>query len=159
MATTALAGAIAGVAITLIGALVSRVGPSGNGWSFRGNGALIVAFGVGPAILVGGWTMLVLHARRYPRSLALGIGAGAVGVAIPLLSIIPLVFAGSDVGALAGGIAQLLELAWLLAAPLLAALLPLSIHRDLPGWHVLAGSVLPIALLLGQLLASFFVRS
>jgi hypothetical protein len=143
----------------LIGALVSRFGPSGNGWSFRGNGALIVAFGVGPAVLVGGWTMLVLHARRYRRWLALGVGAGLVGVAIPLLSIVLLVAAGSDVGALAAATAQLLELAWLLGAPVLAAVLPLSGHRDLPGWHVLAGIALPIALLLGQLLASFFAPS
>jgi hypothetical protein len=158
VAVTALAGAGAGVIIALLGALVSRVGPSGNGWSFKGNGALIVAFGVGPALLAGGWTLLVLHARRHRRWLALGIGAGLVGLVMPALSIIPLVALGSDAGAAASGIAQLLELAWVLGAPVLAAVLPLSVHRELRGWHVVAGIALPIALVLGQALASFFVR-
>jgi hypothetical protein len=65
------AGLVAGVVLEVITFLVARYGPSGGGgdgpaWSLRGNGALIIPFGLGPAVIAGGWTSLVLHYRSRP---------------------------------------------------------------------------------------------
>src|SRR5207247_9313968 len=70
--------------------VLARYGPSGGvamPWSFRGNGALIVPFGVGPAFLAGGWTALALHGRSGVRSLAWSVTAGLIGVAVVLASV------------------------------------------------------------------------
>jgi hypothetical protein len=61
------AGPLAGVGLDLLTFAVPRYGPQGGdaaAWSFRGTGALIVPFGLGPAVLAGAWTALVLRARR-----------------------------------------------------------------------------------------------
>ncbi len=161
LGATALGGAIAGVLILLLGDLVSAAGPSGDGWSFRGNGALIVPFGVGPAVLAAGWTMLVLHARSHSRWILLGLASGLLELAIVAVSLVPLFVGGSAAGAIAGSVAQLLQLLWLVGSPVLAALLPITAHplRRVPGWHFVAGVVLPFALIFGMAMAGFFLRT
>ncbi len=46
-------GLLAGIALDLVTYLVARYGPQGDSWSFRGNRALIVPVGLGPAVLAG----------------------------------------------------------------------------------------------------------
>jgi hypothetical protein len=160
LGTTALAGAIAGVLIVLLGDLVSAAGPEGDGWSLRGNGAFIVPFGVGPAVLAAGWTMLVLHARYHSRWILLGLASGLLELAIVAASLVPLFVRGSAAGATAGSIAQPLQLLWLVGSPVLAARLPISAHPQtrVPGWHFAAGVVLPFALIFGAM-AGLFLRT
>jgi hypothetical protein len=52
-------GIIAGVFLDVAAFLVARYGPQADGWSFRGNGALAIPFGLGPALLAGFWAGLV----------------------------------------------------------------------------------------------------
>ena len=66
-------------------------------WSFRGNGALVVPFGVGPAMLAGGWTALVLHGRISLRWLWWSIAAGLTGVAVVLASVAATIFGRLDI--------------------------------------------------------------
>ena len=49
-----LLAATSGVALALLAELLSKSDIGGPGWSLRGNGALIVPFGVGPAVVAGG---------------------------------------------------------------------------------------------------------
>ena len=68
----ALIGLGSGVALWLLTTLLSRSTISGNGWSLAGNGALIIPFGLGPAVVAGGWTAIILRMRGHPRWLQLG---------------------------------------------------------------------------------------
>src|SRR5438552_15922745 len=63
----ALLGLLAGVSLWLLTTLLSRTTISGNGWSLTGNGALIIPFGLGPAIVAAGWTAIILRMRGHPR--------------------------------------------------------------------------------------------
>lgn len=117
---TAVVGLIAGGAISLLAFWVARYGPSGGSWSFKGNGAITVYTAFAP-VMTAGWTALVLHARRHPRWLWLGIAAGLVGLAIALLAaaILPLFGQGAD-----QALTPILYIAlvlWVLVAPLWAA--------------------------------------
>ena len=62
-ARIALVGLGSGIAIWLLTTLLSRSTISGNGWSLAGNGALIVPFGLGPAIVAAGWTAKIGRAH------------------------------------------------------------------------------------------------
>ena len=76
-----------GIALDVLTFVVARYGPSGGDvpWSFRGNGALIVPLGLGPAILAGGWTAVLLHGRRGVRWLTWGVTVFAIGALLVLL--------------------------------------------------------------------------
>jgi hypothetical protein len=112
------AGVIAGMVLDVLTVLVARYGIEGNGWSLRGNGALVVPFGLGPALLTGAWTALVLHGRTRPDWLSRGVGVGVLGAALLAASAVLLILLGS-----AAGVAQgllIATLAWMILAPVLA---------------------------------------
>src|SRR2546423_14712619 len=77
-ARAALIGVGSGIGIWLLTTLLSRTTISGNGWSLAGNGALIIPFGLGPAIVAAGWTAIILPIRGHPRWLQFGAAAGPV---------------------------------------------------------------------------------
>jgi hypothetical protein len=114
-------GAAAGVALGLLTYLLAEQGPEGSGWSLRGNGALIVPFGFGPAVFAAGWTAVAAHFGGRRRWRELGAGAGAIGAALVVLGLLALVF-DSSAGALSAVAATLLGPVWMFAAPALAAM-------------------------------------
>ena len=120
----AAAGITCGLALEALTYWMAGNGPAGQGWSFRGNGALVVPLGVGPALLAGGWTALVLHARGVTGWRILALAAALVGAAPTILSVLLLVTFGTR----AQQISDLLTIpafGWTLLAPLLAAFVPL----------------------------------
>jgi hypothetical protein len=115
-------GLLAGLVLDVLTFLVARYGPSGSdgiAWSFRGNGALIVPLGLGPAVLAGGWSALVLHGRPGVRWLTWGNAAGLIGVAIVLVSAAASM-TGTSVGFSVANALTLANWAWMVAAPALA---------------------------------------
>jgi hypothetical protein len=52
-------GLVGGVIVGAATLALSNADIGGPGWSLRGNGALIVEFALGPAVLAGGWLWLV----------------------------------------------------------------------------------------------------
>jgi len=113
-------GAAAGILLDVATFLVARYGPAADGWSFRGNGALVVPLGVGPAIQAAGWTALVLHYRGVRRWLVLGLAAGLVGIGFVLLGVLALVLFGSASGAALSSALTTVPLGWMVVAPWLA---------------------------------------
>src|SRR2546425_5788904 len=100
----ALAGVIAGIVLWVLTIVLSRSRLSGNGWALSGNGALIIPFGLGPAVVAGGGAAIILRMRGHRRWLGLGIASGLVGLALTaggLLSIIVFGPAARDPGATA----------------------------------------------------------
>src|SRR6202140_3732266 len=96
----AFAGALAGVLLWILTIVLSRSRLAGNALS--GNGALIIPFGVGPAIVAGGWAAIILRMAGHPPWLQLGIGGGLIGLALTagsLLSLIPSGPGAGDAGA------------------------------------------------------------
>src|SRR3954462_10560997 len=86
-------GLILGAALEVLTFVVARYGPSGgdapgNAWSFKGNGALIVPFALGPAVLAGGWTAILLHGRRNVAWLTWGLLVFAFGALVTVLSVV-----------------------------------------------------------------------
>ena len=136
--------------------LLARYGPSGGDrmpWSFRGNGALIVPFGLGPAVLAVGWTALILHGRGGVRWLAWSVGAGLVAVAAVLASVAATVLGRMD---LADRLTYLV-LAMAIVAPSLA----LALQRRAPQVghlrHMIAAMVFVVALVGGFILSGQFL--
>src|SRR5947199_4902832 len=76
----ALIGVGSGIGLWLLTTLLSRSTISGNGWSLAGNGALIVPFGLGPAIVAAGWTAIILRMRGHPRWLQFALASGVIAV-------------------------------------------------------------------------------
>lgn len=154
VAAAALASGIALAALTW---WLARSGPEASGgvpWSLRGNGAIIVPLGIGPALLAGTWTALALHARAARRWAAFGVGAGLVGVALVLAGMLALIGWGSTFsGQVAGNWLFVSVFAWMIVAPLLAVVVRTGGHR--PGWagDVLAG-LLGAVLLIGGCVAT-----
>src|SRR5438093_10829821 len=98
----ALIGLGAGVALWLLTTLLSRSTISGNGWSLAGNGALIIPFGLGPAVVTGGWTAIILRMRGHPRWLQLVFASGLIALVLVVGSVVSLIAFGSphrDAGA------------------------------------------------------------
>src|ERR1700737_1625914 len=93
--SAALVGIIAGVFLDVAAFLVARYGPQADSWSFRGNGALAIPFGLGPALLAGFWAGLVFRYRGFTRWALLGLGAVLVGTAFLLISVLVLVLFNS----------------------------------------------------------------
>jgi hypothetical protein len=123
----ALLGLLAGALIWLATDLVSKSDIGGPGWSLRGNGALIVPFAAGPALLAGGWTGLVLWRRRERRWVEGAALAGTLAAAAGLGgALLPAVLLGlvqpTPEGPELGGPASVLMLASSVAPPLVALL-------------------------------------
>jgi hypothetical protein len=141
-------GVVAGVLLDVTAFLVARYGPQADGWSLRGNGALIVPIGLGPAILAGGWTALASHYRGSPRWLVLGVAAFLVGTGFVVASVLVLVFFGSDAGAASSNALTLLILVWMVIAPWLARFVRTPAQkprRGELGGHVIAGVFFAVA--------------
>ncbi len=143
-----LIGLVAGVALDAVAFLVARYGPEGDSWSLRGNGALIVPIGLGPAILAGGWTALASRYRGSPHWLVLGLAGFIIGTTFVVASVLVLVFFGSDAGAASSNVLTLLILVWMLVAPWLARFVRApgqQVRRGELGGHVIAGVFFAIA--------------
>src|SRR6266581_4103688 len=150
----AVLGLMAGLLLWVLTIVLSRSSISGNGWALSGNGALIIPFGIGPAVVAGGWTAIVLRMRGHPRWLQLGIASGLVGLALTagsLLSLIVFGPAGRDAGATASLFFGFGLYAWLLASVIVAATIraPDPARHGPPFWSIAAILVLPITLIAG----------
>jgi hypothetical protein len=145
-------GLVLGVALDVATFLVARYGPvspDGGPWSFRGNGALIVPFGLGPALLAGGWTAVLLHGRAGVQWLSWGIGVFVLGALLALLSAV-LTIGGY---AVASGLVGLVALLW----PLIAPGVLVIVHRHKAAntlRHALAQAAFTVSGLTGFVVAS-----
>jgi hypothetical protein len=143
-------GLVAGASVSLIAFYLARYGPEGDGWSFRGNGAL-QALTLIPPFLTAGWTALVLRCRSHPAWLGLGLGAGAVGLILAAIgaSLLPILGELGDI--VAGGITLVALAAWTLVAPAIATTFPKSSAGPprAVALHVLAGAALLAAIIAG----------
>jgi hypothetical protein len=150
MAVVAGIGLGGGVLLGILTYVLATAGPSGPGWSLRGNGALIVPFGLGPALLAAEWTAITGHLRSLPNWMTLGLGAGLAGVALVAASLVALAV-GGPVGTAGSAVLSLLAAVWMFVAPLLAALVPAPARgrSDGLGVHLLAALVLAIAVVVG----------
>src|SRR5437870_9253174 len=149
-----LLGVIAGVLLWVLTIVLSRSNISGNGWALSGNGALIIPFGVGPAVVAGGWAAVILRMRGHQRWLQLGIASGLVGLALTagsLLSLIAFGPAGRDAGATASLFFGFLLYAWLLASVIIGAMIraPDPARTGPPLWSIAAILLLPVTLIGG----------
>jgi hypothetical protein len=150
----ALLGVIAGVILWVLTIVLSRSRLSGNGWTLSGNGALIIPFGIGPAIVAGGWAAIILRMRGHPRWLQLGIGSGLVSLALMAGSLISLMAFGPgarDAGATASLFFGFLLYGWLLASAIVAAMIPAPdpARQGPPFWSIGAILLLPVTLIAG----------
>ena len=150
----ALIGLIAGLCLWILTIAVSRAHLSGNGWSLSGNGVLIVPFGIGPAIVAGGWAAVILRMRGHPRWVPLGIGSALVGLALVAASLLSLAAfgpGGRDAGAAASLFFGFVLYGWLLGSAVVAALIPAPDpdRRGPPFWSIAAIALLPITLIAG----------
>lgn len=145
-------GLALGVALNVVTFLVARYGPvspDGAPWSFRGNGALIVPFGLGPALLAGGWTAILLHGRSGVHWLRWGIGVFCLGVLLVVLSAVLTIAGYMLASALTGLLALLL--------PLIAPALLVIVHRRKEAdtvRHAVAQAAFTVSGLTGFVLAS-----
>jgi hypothetical protein len=159
--TVAAVGLLGGVLLEVATFLLARYGPSGGegaSWSFRGNGALVVPFGLGPALLAGGWTAIVLHDRRVRRWLRGGLFAAAAGAVLAVAAAVSVTLP-DGAGVLGIQVFSLLLLAWMIVAPVLAGVWRFGPVAADPGpgrvqEHVIAGVLFLVGLVLGFVLAS-----
>ena len=136
----AIVGLLAGVLLDVATFLVARYGPQAGHWSFRGNGALAVPFGLGPAILAGGWVALVLRYRGFRNWWQLGVATLLIGIGYLALSVIVLFVGDLDL--------MLLIVGWMVIAPVIAGLVRApaqEVRNDLAG-HIGAGTAFAAAL-------------
>ena len=150
----AILGVVAGVLLWVVTIVLGRSNISGNGWALSGNGALIIPFGIGPAVVAGGWTAIVLRMRGHRRWLQLGIASGLVGLALTagsLLSLIVFGPSGRDAGSTASLFFGFLLYAWLLASVIVAAMIraPDPKRSGPPFWSIAAILLLPVTLVAG----------
>jgi len=150
----ALLGVVAGVFLWILTVYLSRSRISGNGWSLSGNGALIIPFGIGPAVVAGGWAAIILRMRGHRLWLELGIGSGLVGLLLTagsLLSLIVFGPAGRDAGATASLFFGFLLYGWLLVSVIVAAMIraPDPARTGPPFWSIAAILLLPVTLIGG----------
>jgi hypothetical protein len=151
---TALFGLVAGLCLWGLTIAVSRGYLSGDGWSLSGNGALIVPFGIGPALVAGGWAGIILRMRDHPRWLVLGIGSALIGLALAGAGLLSLVVFGPkarDAGSTGSLFFGFLLYGWLLGSAIVAALIPAPDpdRRGPPFWSIAAMILLPITLIAG----------
>jgi hypothetical protein len=150
----ALIGLVAGLCLWGLTIAVSRGGVSGDGWSLSGNGALIIPFGIGPALVAGGWAGVILRMRDHPRWLLLGIGSALIGLALTAASLLSLVVfgpRGRDAGATASLFFGFVLYGWLLGSAIVAALIraPDPDRHGPPLWSIAAFALFPISLIAG----------
>ena len=150
----ALIGLGCGVALWLLTTLVSRSTISGNGWSLAGNGALIIPFGLGPAVVAGGWTAIILRMRGHPRWLQLGFASGLIALVLVVGSVVSLIAFGSahrDAGATGSLLFGFVLYGWLLACSIVAVLIPAPdpARSSPPIWSIAAIVLLPATLIAG----------
>lgn len=142
-------GLIAGSLLDVLTYWLARAGPVGDGWSLRGNGALVVPVGLGPAVLAGAWAGLILRYRGAARWLSSGIGATVIGALPAVSSVLVLVIFGSS----AQGVSDFLTLPavlWPALALLLAVIIPLKGGRRGDALvHALAAMAFTIGLVVG----------
>ena len=152
--TTCAAGLFTGAAVSIIAFALARYGPSGDGWSFRGNGALSV-YTLVPALVAAGWTALVLHLRHHRHWLALGAGAGFVGALLAAADAALLPVFGLSGDRIAGPIVLLCLLAWMGVAPALATRVPVPVTAVPPavGRSIVAGAIWVAATAAGLIVA------
>lgn len=141
-------GLVAGVGIDLLTGAVGASDIGGDGWSLRGNGALVVLFAGGTAVLAGGWTALALHAGKEPGWLAMGIGAGLIGLALGASQVLFLALFGGGTGGALAVVSIGAAVLWMLAAPM-AAVFRAREQQSRPAWHLVAAVLLALALLGG----------
>jgi hypothetical protein len=118
LSLTAAIGIAGGAAISLFAFLLARYGPVGDGWSFRGNGAL-AAYSLVPAMVAGGLTALVLRHRGRPW-LAIGLGALLVGAAVAGADAALLPALGRRADETAGPVLLVALATWTVVAPVIA---------------------------------------
>jgi hypothetical protein len=150
----ALLGVIAGVFLWVLTIVLSRSNVSGNGWALSGNSALIIPFGIGPAVVAGGWAATILRMRGHRLWLQLGIASGLVGLALTAGSLLSLIVFGParrDAGATASLFFGFLLYAWLLASVIVAAMIraPDPARTGPPFWSIAAILLLPVTLIGG----------
>ena len=90
----ALIGLVAGLCLWILTIALSRGNVSGDGWTLSGNGALVVPFGIGPAVVAGGWAGIILRMRGHPHWQLLGVGGALVGLALVAASVLCLIVFG-----------------------------------------------------------------
>jgi hypothetical protein len=152
------AGIVAGVLLEVLTFLLARYGPSGGdgaSWSFRGNGALVVPFGLGPAVLAGGWAAIVRHYRGDAQWSTWAVGAGLAG-ALPVLASAVSITLPGPTAVVASQTLFLVVLVWTLVAPILAAVLPARTEQGHRGGlaHLIAAVLLAVALVASFTLAA-----
>ena len=153
-ARAALIGVGCGIGIWLLTTLLSRTTISGNGWSLAGNGALIIPFGLGPAIVAAGWTAIILRMRGHPRWLQFGVASGLIALVLVAGAVLSLVAFGPrrrDAGATGALLFGFLLYGWLLACSIVAVLIPAPdpARKDIPMWSIAAIILLPATLIAG----------
>jgi hypothetical protein len=153
---TGLIALLAGAAISLLAFYVARYGPSGDGWSFKGNGALSV-YAAFPGVLAGGWTALALHARGRRNWLWTGAAAGVAGLLLALIAAAVLPVLGPQADQVITPMALIALVLWMLVAPVLAAMLGARVPIQGAVPHATAGAVWLIAAVLGLVLAGIAV--
>jgi hypothetical protein len=157
VAISTIAALLFGGAISLLAFYVARYGPSGGDWSFKGNGALAVYPAIA-AVIAGGWTALALHARRSPRWLAAGFGAGLVGLALALVAaaVLPVLGVGADMFLTPALLIALVL--WMPIAPVWAALRPRGAAPiDAYGPHVVAAGAWLVAAAVGLIVVGIVI--
>ncbi len=150
----ALSGLVAGLCLWVLTIAVTRSHLSGNGGSLSGNGALVIPFGIGPALVAGGWAAIILRMRDHPRWLRLGIGSALIGLASAVASLLSLVAfgpQGRDAGSTGSLFFGFLLYGWLLGSAIVAALIPAPDpdRRGPPFSSIAALILLPITLIAG----------
>ena len=109
-----LVGIGGGALLLALTVFVSRSDIGGPGWTLGGNGALVVPFAGGPALMAAGWVALALYRKGVPHSRAATALAGASVLVLALLEVFaPVIGIGSQelVGAIAPLVALLLGVA------------------------------------------------
>lgn len=150
----ALSGLVAGLCLWVLTIAVTRGHLSGGGLSLSGNGQLVIPFGIGPALVAGGWAAIILRMRDHPRWLRLGIGSALVGLGLAAASLLSLVIfgpQGRDAGSTGSLFFGFILYGWLLGSALVAALIPAPDpdRRGPPFWSIAALILLPITLIAG----------
>jgi len=149
LVVTVVLGLVAGALVSILAFYLAKYGPAGDGWSFRGNGAL-AALTVVPPILAAGWTALALRCRSHPAWLAFGLGAGALGLVLAVADAALLPVFGPVGDQVAGGILLLALAAWTVAAPVLATRFPsTSVRPQAVGTYAIAAAAWLVATLAG----------
>jgi len=143
VAWAVLLGLVGGLLLGVLTNVVSQYGPSANGWSLKGNGALFVPLGIGPAMVCGAWTALVLHSAQRSRWWQTGVGAGLVGASLIGLGTAKPFLVGNAAGWFDTA-TILAAWVWTVAAPLAAVVVTRGSQRNVP-WYVAAGLLFVLA--------------